>query len=118
MAAQWNSVLTIQLSNPIIENVLLKTRKHLETFHKQTSKSYSKDESLKIDVWFQAESAAASQPAAANTHEINEQIDQAVADVAGLQLWGLVAQQVTAAPSAEESSSYMPCTNDLHVCTI
>ena len=102
--------MTRQLSNPIFENVLLKNRKHLETFHKQTSKSYSKHESLKIAVWFQAESA--------NTHEINEQIDLAVADMAGLQLWGPVAQQVTAAPSSEEFSSYMPCINDLHICTI
>lgn len=108
MAAQWNSVLTRQLSNPMFENVLLKNGKHLENFHKQTSKSYIKRESLKIAAWFQAKSADAGQPAAANTHEINEQIDQAVADVAGLRLWGTAAQQVTAAPSVEEFSSYMP----------
>ena len=88
MAAQWNSVLTRQLSNPVFENVLLKNAKHLENFHKQTSKSYIKRESLKIAARFQAKSAAAGQPASANTHEINEQIDQVVADAAGLQLWG------------------------------
>ena len=48
MAAQWNSVLTRQLSNPVFENVLLKNGKQLENFHKQTSKSYIKHESLKI----------------------------------------------------------------------
>ncbi|DBB13412.1 TPA: hypothetical protein ACH3X3_005144 [Trebouxia sp. C0006] len=56
----------------------------------------------------EANSAAAGQSAAANTHEINEQIDQAVADIAGLQLWEPATQQVTAAPSVEKFSSYMP----------